>query len=257
MRYQSVIATAPIPLAPLRCLIVDDAPQAAALAACVRQVPALRLAGTCTSPEQARAFLQMQAVDVLFLSIELPLLAGLALLQGQEPRPVVVLTSTYPDYNLHDYGTYGVVDYLPKPVSPVRFRQVAERLSAQREPSQRSALAAIPFAQPQADGLYFWLNQQLVQVRLSEVLYVEDLGGRTRLQTLHQAFVVELSFATLADQLPEPQFLRVNARFVVALGQAAPVAGNTLAVAGRCIAVSAALQDEVLARAFQTNLWGA
>lgn len=255
MRYLPV--SAPAPLAPLRCLIVEDEPGAAtALATCVQQVPALVLAGTCTSPEQARAFLQKQAVDVLFISIELPLLAGLALLHCQGPRPAVVLTSTYPDYNLQDYGAYGVVDYLLKPISLARLRQIATRLSAQREVPQ-PALAPKPFAQPQAAGLYFWVRAQLVQVRLADVLYIEDLGRYTRLKTLHQEFVVEIAFAELASQLPEPQFLRVNATFVVALCQAAPVASDALAVGGRRIAVGAALQDEVLARAFQTNFWGA
>jgi hypothetical protein len=43
----------------------------------------------------------------------------------------------------------------------------------------------------------------------------------------------------------------------VALRYATAAAGNALAVAGRRIAVGAALQDEVLARVFQTSMWGA
>lgn len=255
MRYHSVTAAAPAPVAPLRCLIVDNEPRAVAtLAACVQQVPALVLAGTCTSPEQAQAFLRRQAVDILFLSVELPLLAGLALLRAQGTGLAVVLMSNYPDYNLQEYGAYGVVDYLLKPMCQARFQQVAARLSSQRELLHKPALATSPFAQLQTDGLYFQVNKQLMQVRLADVLYVEDLGGRTRIKTAQQEFITDMAFAALADQLPEPQFLRVNSTFVVALRQAAPLAGNALAVGGRRIAVGSALQDEVLARAFQTSL---
>lgn len=258
MRYQPVTAAFSVGMTPLRCLIVDDEPRAVAtLAACVQQVPTLALAGTCTSPEQARIFLQTQPVDVLFLSVELPLLAGLALLRAQGTGPAVVLMSNYPDYNLQEYGAYGVVDYLLKPMCQARFQQVAARLSSQRGLPQKPALATSPFAHLQTDGLYFQVNQQLMQVRLADVLYVEDLGGRTRIKTTQQEFITDTAFAALAEQLPEPQFLRVNPTFVVALRQAAPVSGHTLAVGGRCIAVGSALQDEVLARAFQTNLWGA
>lgn len=258
MRYQPAMTVAPVKAAPLRCLLVDSEPRAiATLAACVQQVPSLVLAGSCTSPEQARAFLQKQAVDVLFLSVELPLLAGLALLRAQGTAPAVVLMSNYPDYNLQEYGAYGVVDYLLKPMCLARFQQIAARLSSQRELLRKPALATSPFAQLHTDSLYFRVNKQLVQARLADVLYLEDLGSGTRVKTTQQEFITDMAFATLAEQLPEPQFLRVNSTFVVALRQAVPGAGNTLAVGGRRIAVGSALQDEVLARAFQTNLWGA
>ncbi|MBJ6146266.1 response regulator [Hymenobacter sp. BT559] len=252
MRYSSVAA--PAPVAALRCLVVDSDPgAAAALAACVQQAPFLTLVASCTSPAQALAYLRTQPVDVLFLPIELPLLEGLRLLRPAGQGPAVVLTSTYPDYNLQSYGTYGVVDYLLKPFCPTRFRQVAGRLHTQR-PAAAPALAGGLHTQPRPDGLYLWVDKQLVQLRLSEVLYVEDLGGRTRIKTLHYELVTEEPFAALADQLPEPQFLRINATCTVALGHTTAVVGNALAVAGRRLPLGAALQDEVLARVFQTSL---
>ncbi len=250
-RYSSAAAAAPG--APLRCLVVDSDPgAAAALAACVQQAPALALAASCTSPARALGYLRMHPVDVLFLPIELPLLAGLRLLRPAGRGPAVVLTSSYPDYNLQSYGTYGVVDYLLKPFCPTRFRQVAGRLHTQR-PAATPALTGGMFAQPRTDGLYLWVNKQLMQLRLAEVLYAEDLGGCTRLKTLHQELITDEPFAALAEQLPEPQFLRINATCTVALGHATAVAGNALAVAGRRLLLSAALQDEVLARVFQTS----
>lgn len=255
MRYSSVAASVPA-AAPLRCLVVDGDPgSAAALAACVQQVSSLALAGSYTSAGQALAHLRTQPVDVLFVPIELPLLAGLKLLHSLGNGPAVVLTSSFPDYSLQSYGAYGVADYLLKPFCPARFRQVAGRLNTQR------SAALVPagglFAPPATGGLYLWVSQQLVQVQLADVLYVEDLGGRTRLQTLHQELLLDESFTTLADQLPEPQFLRINPTCTVALRHATAVAGNALAVAGRRIAVGTALQDEVLARVFQTSLWSA
>jgi DNA-binding LytR/AlgR family response regulator len=251
MRYSSVAA--PLQAAPLRCLVVDSDPgAAAALAACVQQVPTLALAGSYTSPAQALAHLRTQPVEVLFLPIELPLLAGLRLLRAAGTGAAVVLTSSFPDYNLQGYGSHGAADYLLKPFCPARFRQVAGRLNAQR-PAATPAPAGGLFAAPATGGLYLWVRQQLVQVPLAEVLYVEDLGDRTRLQTLHQELLLDEPFAALADRLPEPQFLRINPTCTVALRHATATHGNALAVAGRRLAVGAALQDEVLARVFQTN----
>lgn len=251
MRYSS--ATTPILAAPLRCLVVDSDPSAvAALADCVQQVPTLALAGSYTSPAQALAHLRTQPVEVLFLPIELPLLEGLRLLRAAGAGAAVVLTSSFPDYSLQGYGAHGAADYLLKPFCPARFRQVAGRLNAQR-PAVAAAPADGLFAAPATGALYFWVQQQLVQVPLAEVLYVEDLGGRTRLRALHQELLLDEPFATLADQLPEPHFLRLNPTCTVALRHATAAHGNALAVAGRRIAVGAALQDEVLARVFQTS----
>jgi DNA-binding LytR/AlgR family response regulator len=258
MHYSSVAAPAPAPAAPLRCLVVDgDAGAAAALATCVRLVPTLVLAGSYTSPAQALAHLRTQPVDVLFLPIELPLLAGLKLLLPQRNGPAVVLTSTYPDYSLQSYGAYGVVDYLRKPFCPARFRQIAVRLHTQRAATPAPLPPGGPLASAQTGSLHVWANQQLVQLRLADLLYLEDLGGHTRLCTTHQELVTETPFATLADQLAEPHFLRVNPTCTVALCHATILAGNALVVAGRRIAVGAALQDEVLARVFQTSVWSA
>jgi DNA-binding LytR/AlgR family response regulator len=254
MRYHSTATSSPAAAARLRCLVVDADPGAAAsLAACVQQVPSLALAGSYTSPAQALAYLRTQPVDVLFLPIELPLLAGLKLLQPLHNGPAVVLTSSVPDYNLQSYGTYGVVDYLLKPFCPARFRQVASRLPTQRL-AATPALTSGMLAHPTQAGLYFWVSQRLVQVPLTDVLYVEDVDGRTHLHTLHQELLVDEPFAALADRLPEPQFLRINPTCTVALRHATAVAGNALAVAGRRLAVGTALQDEVLARVFQTSL---
>ena len=254
MRYP-LAAPVPAPAAPLRCLVVDSDPvAAAALAACIQQLPTLVLAGSYTSPTQARAYLRAHQVEVLFLPIELPLLTGLKLLRPQQNGPAVVLTSSFPDYNLQSYGSYGVVDYLPKPFCLTRFRQVAARLAVQRLTTP--APAGGVFGQPQTDSLYCSVGQRLVQLRLADLLYAEDLGGCTRLQTLQQELVLEESFAALADRLPEPQFLRVNATCTVALRHTTAVVGHALAVAGRRIAVCAALRDEVLARIFQTSMWG-
>jgi two-component system LytT family response regulator len=255
MRYSSVAA--PIQAAPLRCLVVDGDPgAAAALAACVQQAPSLALAGSYTSPMQALAHLRTQPVDVLFLPIELPLLAGLNLLRSAGTGPAVVLTSSFPDYSLQSYGTYGVIDYMLKPFCPVRFRQIAGRLNTQRSAAAPALLNSM-LGQTCANSLYLWVNQQLVQLRRADILYIEDLGGRTRIKTLHQDLVIEESFAALADQLPEPQFLRINPTCTVALCHATAEADNTLAIGGRRIAVGAGLQDEILARVFQVSSWGA
>lgn len=252
----SIAQAAPLQAAPLACLLLDDNPSvAAALADCVRRVPALAVAGTCTSAEQALAQLETQPIDVLFLDIELPLLAGLELLHllSTRPGPAVVLTTAYPDCNMQGYG---VVDCLRKPLDFTRFLSVAQRLVAWRE-AGRPPRSQPPAVASQADGLYFWVDQRLMQVRLADVLYIERLPLGCRVCTTQGEFITTQTFCALAGQLPEPRFLRVHPAFAVALPHTTHAAPTGLTVGDRHIPIGPALQDEVLARAFHTTVWGA
>jgi two-component system LytT family response regulator len=246
--------TAPSTTTPLTCLIVDSNPQAAlALANCVRHWPALALAGICTSPEQAMARLQTQPVDVVFLNVEVPLFTGLALLQALGTLPAVVLTSAYPDYGLQGCD-FQVIDYLVTPIELSRFLAVANRLTIRGSHPPR---LPTPIATPSpTDGLYLWNQGQLVQVRLTDILYLEKRPLGCRLQTVRGEITTTQPFSALAEQLPEPRFLRVNSSFVVSLCQVKPLSNDALLIGNRQIKVGPALADEMLARAFLTSQWG-
>jgi DNA-binding LytR/AlgR family response regulator len=251
--FPSLHATSTI-TTPLTCLLVDNDPQAAlALADCVRHWPALALTGIYTSPEQAMAHLQTQPVDVVFLNVEVPLFAGLALLQALGTSPAVVLTSAYPDYGLQGCD-FSVVDYLVTPIELSRFLAVAKRLTIRGSHPQQ---LPTPIATPSpTDGIYLWNAGQLVQVRLTDILYLEKLPLGCLLQTVHEEITTNQPFSSLAEQLPEPRFLRVNSSFVVSLCQVKPLSSDALMIGNRHIKVGTALADEMLARAFQTSQWG-
>jgi DNA-binding LytR/AlgR family response regulator len=251
--FPSLHATSTI-TTPLTCLLVDNDPQAAlALADCVRHWPALALTGIYTSPEQAMAHLQTQPVDVVFLNVEVPLFAGLALLQALGTSPAVVLTSAYPDYGLQGCD-FSVVDYLVTPIELSRFLAVAKRLTIRGSHPQQ---LPTPIATPSpTDGIYLWNAGQLVQVRLTDILYLEKLPLGCILQTVHEEITTNQPFSSLAEQLPEPRFLRVNSSFVVSLCQVKPLSSDALMIGNRHIKVGTALADEMLARAFQTSQWG-
>ncbi|MGI4862806.1 MAG: response regulator [Janthinobacterium lividum] len=76
----------------LNCLLLEDKPLARKLLLdYVQQVPYLRLVAACA----AFAALQGQAVDLLFLDVQLPEMTGLTFLKLLPRKPLVVLTTAY------------------------------------------------------------------------------------------------------------------------------------------------------------------
>ena len=68
---------------PLRVLIVDDEPLALDyMETLLASVPDVQLVGRCRSGREALAELQKQAVDLMFLDIQMPALNGLKWLSG-------------------------------------------------------------------------------------------------------------------------------------------------------------------------------
>ncbi|MCD4682998.1 MAG: response regulator, partial [Bacteroidales bacterium] len=99
----------------LKCLIVDDEVLAQdVIEKYIANIPTLKLVGKCDNAVEAISFLHNNAVDLLFLDLNMPELSGLEMLKTLTNPPKVILTTAYSEYALESYE-YGVVDYLLKP----------------------------------------------------------------------------------------------------------------------------------------------
>src|SRR3712207_6001048 len=105
----------------LRCIAIDDEELALELLEDnIRKVPYLSLVATCSNPLEAIKILQEQAVDLVFLDIQMPGLTGLQFIQSIPQQCMFILVTAYEKYALEGFNL-NVVDYLVKPVALDRF----------------------------------------------------------------------------------------------------------------------------------------
>jgi two-component system LytT family response regulator len=96
--------------------VVDDDPLSVQVVLnCISNTPFLTAADSFTNPAEAAEFLRTEAVDVLFLDVEMPLIPGIDLLRTLQHPPLVVLITSSKDYAVQAFE-HAVVDYLVKPV---------------------------------------------------------------------------------------------------------------------------------------------
>ncbi|AWM32933.1 LytR/AlgR family response regulator transcription factor [Hymenobacter nivis] len=217
----------------LRCIAVDDEPAATRLlAAYIQKVPALTLVGTTNNPLEALQWVQEGRVDLVFLDIQMPELTGLQFLKvcGRQCR--VVLTTAYPEYALEGYE-HDVVDYLLKPVAFDRFLRAVQKAQAGAPAAAVPAPAPAPppvVGAPAADYLFVKGESKNKFLRLSyaDILYVEALKNYVSIVVPGQRIVTYQTLKDLAQQLPQPAFLRVHKSFVVALDKIRLVDGHTV-----------------------------
>lgn len=225
-----------------KCLLVDDEPQAhEVLKAHIALVPSLEWSGSCFNALDAMSALREQSIDVLFLDIQMPRLAGTELLKTLPAPPKTILVTAYREFAMEGFEL-GVADYLLKPVAFERFLKAINKaipvLGSDRSPEQP----------PSGKYLYFRVNRKMVKVWLHDLLYAESLKDYVKLVTRHGTLITKVSLSGLIDMLPDSDFLQVHRSFLVALGHVDAYAADSLKVGKAEVPVGPLYKNLLLSR---------
>ena len=126
-------------------LIADDeeAPREQLLAALRSSWPQLQIVATATNGADAwDAFLEHEPA-ICFLDIRMPGFSGIEVAQRIGARAQIVFVTAYGDHALAAFDA-GAVDYLMKPIDPVRLAQTVERLRARMVSKATTSTTSAP-----------------------------------------------------------------------------------------------------------------
>lgn len=198
--------------APIRCLVVDDEPQAIEiLKSYISITPPLQLIGTTHHAPGAFDLLQKQAVDLLFMDIQMPQVTGIDFLRSLPQPPKTIFVSAHRDYAVEGFEL-SAVDYLLKPVSYDRFLKAVYKITLS---GNSTSEAQVPI--PSERFLYFRADRKMVKVLLHEILYAESLKDYVKIITNKGAIITKMSISSLEEMLPDDMFIRIHRSFIVSL----------------------------------------
>src|ERR1700743_1619005 len=191
----------------LRCLIVDDEPNAVnLLEMLIRQNTAWDIQGKCYDAREALNFLKTHPVDLIFLDINMPHLTGMEMAALLPPSTRIVFTTAYSEYAADSYG-FPTIDYLLKPITLKRFYAALQKVEAHfsrpplspgnpgqgpADPNTPTAITAtLSTAKDQAQSLtapgedYFFIKtgRALQKILLKDILYFEGEKEYVRVVT--------------------------------------------------------------------------
>jgi len=113
---------------PLRVYLVDDEPLAVErLERLLGEEPSVVIVGRSTDPAVALEFLSREAVDAIFLDIQMPGMTGFDLLARLRDQPAVIFTTAFDEYALKAFQVNSI-DYLLKPIDPEQLRRALRKL---------------------------------------------------------------------------------------------------------------------------------
>jgi DNA-binding LytR/AlgR family response regulator len=221
----------------LKCVIVDDEPLAIeVIATYIDKVEGLELVGSCENAVKAFDLVKKQAVDLIFLDIQMPKLTGIDFIKVLNPAPKIIFTTAYREYAIESYEL-NVIDYLLKPISFGRFLMAINKAIALPEPPQEITQKSNEDLSIEDSYIFLKADRKMVKVYLKDILYIESLKDYVKIKTESKEVISLQKISYLEQKLPEDQFLRIHRSFIVPIKKIEAFCGHSIEVSGKEIPI--------------------
>ena len=223
----------------ITCLIADDEPLAVQLLEdYIQQVGNLHLLHKCYNAIDAHRFLKQQAIDLLFLDINMPRLTGMELASLLSPGQKIIFTTAYSEYAVQSYEK-NALDYLLKPISFERFMKAV----AKAENHFAEPIPEIPSV-PQT---FIKSGKAIVNIDFDKVIFIEGLKDYVAFHTSDEKIVVYKRMKELEETLPA-KFIRIHNSYFVNAKHISRVEDNQVFATDRQLPIGEKYRESFLQR---------
>jgi DNA-binding LytR/AlgR family response regulator len=234
----------------IRCLVVDDEELARALLQnYIGRMPNLELVASCANPLEAMSVLQQQAIDLLFLDIQMPELTGIEFLRTLTHKPLVIFTTAYAEFALDGYAL-DVTDYLLKPFSFERFLQAVNKAASYLHVRAVGPAETREGETPAKDFILVKADHKVYRLKLDDILYIQSMREYVAFHTPSGRLLSLHALKNLEEELPAERFIRIHKSYIVAIDKIDTLEGNLVHVGKEKLPIGANYRDAVLRRVF-------
>ena len=198
-----------------KCIIVDDEPIAIrVIASYLEKIPNIDVVAKCSNAMEALDVLRNNAIDLIFLDIQMPQITGIDFLKTLNHPPKVIFTTAYRDYAIEAFDLE-VVDYLLKPIPFDRFLKAVNKYYTQNESSLMTLNKGTDNSN---DFIYVKSERKVVKVYLKDIVYIESLKDYVKVHTPQKLIVTKQLISQFENVLP-PRKLFAYPPFVYHFGR--------------------------------------
>lgn len=229
----------------LRCLIVDDEPNAVSLLEMfIQQNTSWELLAKCYDAREALAFLKTHTVDLVFLDINMPHLTGMEMAALLHPSTRIVFTTAYSEFAAESYG-FPTIDYLLKPITLKRFYAALQKIEAYFSSAEQQQT---PAPRPLEEEYFFVKSGRTLQkILLKDILYFEGEKEYVRVVTPVHKLLVYRRLKDIEEQL-SATFARVHNSYIVNISRLESIRDNQVFVGGKQIPISEKFREAFMNR---------
>lgn len=191
----------------LHCAVVEDSKtHLKILEKNIDLNPHLELIKSFRNGKEARDFLKINPINLLFLDIELPDINGFEVLGHLNYELSTIVTSANPKHAIRAFD-FDVDDYLLKPFSKGRFNKAIDKVLLNRNLLNEN--------KTEENCILVRSNLKEVQLFPKKILWVEALGDYVKIVTQERKLIVLSSMKAFMEKLPHDKFLRIHKSYIV------------------------------------------
>lgn len=211
----------------MNCIIVDDEPLAReAIQILIDQTDNLDLIGSFNSSNTAAKFIVDNAVNLIFLDIQMPGINGIEFAKTIPQETFVIFTTAFSEFATDSYEV-DAIDYLIKPVKLERFQKAVDKAQTYFK------LFKADYANNNIENIaddYFFVkaDRKIFKISFADILFIEGLKDYVVMHTENQKVITAMNIKTIHEQLPKKMFVRVSKSYIINAKKIDSVDNNTV-----------------------------
>jgi DNA-binding LytR/AlgR family response regulator len=199
----------------IKSVVIDDERIARdGIASYINRIPFMELKGSYSSVFEFLEAKEMNAVELLFLDIEMPGINGNDFLKNYTNPPLTIFVTAYPEYALEGYEL-NILDYLLKPVKFDRFFQACQKAQDYYFPS----------AQTKKTATWVKADHTLYKLLFDDIVYVNSMQNYIQIHTVKKTYTILSPLKEFVAQLPV-HFIQCHKSFVINKNHIISIEGN-------------------------------
>lgn len=205
----------------VRCIAIDDEPLALRqIKSYIERTGSLELVATCRNAFEAQQVLETEAVDLIFVDINMPDMNGLDFVRSLLTTHYIVFTTAHAEFALEGFKL-NAIDYLLKPFDYNEFMKATQKVISLVDLVERCHAAESAVAQneaEEADKEYISVkaDYKTQLVKIADIVYLESAGEYVRLHIEGSSTITTLfRLKNMETTLPQETFLRVHRSYIV------------------------------------------
>ncbi|HEX3024538.1 MAG TPA: LytTR family DNA-binding domain-containing protein [Chitinophagaceae bacterium] len=219
----------------MKCIAVDDEPLALqVITKYCEKISFLQLEKVFTNTDEAKEYLQHNAVDLIFLDIQMPDINGVQFYKNLTVKPQVIFTTAFKDYAVEGFNV-DAIDYLLKPFEYDRFLKATYKA--------KEYLEFLSSQELQLNSLYVKVNYEMMKINLKDIELIEALDDYIKIYIKPTPVLTLMTLKSMLDKLPPKEFARIHRSYIVPLSKIEKFSKNKVTVAGKEVPIGSSYSD--------------
>lgn len=188
-------------------------------------LPNMQLMQDCYDAIEAIEYLNNNAVDLIFLDLNMPKLKGFEFLKTLSNSPKVIVTTAYKEHALEGYEL-NIVDYLLKPFSFERFLKAVNK--ARTDTPKIISNPQNVVADAKQESFFLRSDNKYTQIVLDDILFVESSGNYIKIVLKEEIITTRGKLSSMMELMTTDRFIQVHRSFMVAQKHIKRIEGNQI-----------------------------